>query len=352
MKKNYAFKKKSAHNVYLFTIKEYLFKITYDNYHTTAIRLITTNGYFWVVTKTVICMKYLFAVLTILFINICFTSVFAQNIPVYFELGTTQESIQSSAEKVKNALTTDGFKIIGAYNPGNQENLYVICYTRTDLEKIALDFEDRGALGATLKIGLKNEDGTVKVSMLNPIYLFNAYFNKNIEKHEAELQKISGQAIAAASVFGQDIKPFGGELSKEKLHKYHYKMMMPYFKDAEVIAKFSSFNEGIKTIQENLEAGTGNTKKVYELIYNDKKTAVFGVALLNEKDGESHFLPIIGDSHLAAMPYEIILQGTTASTLPGRYRIALNWPELTMGTFMKIMSTPGDIKKTMEKVTQ
>ena len=34
--------------------------------------------------------------------------------------------------------------------------------------------------------------------------------------------------------------------------------------------------------------------------------------------------------------------------LHGKYRIALNWPELTMGTFMKIMSTPGDIEDTLE----
>jgi hypothetical protein len=34
--------------------------------------------------------------------------------------------------------------------------------------------------------------------------------------------------------------------------------------------------------------------------------------------------------------------------LNGRYRIALHWPELTMGTFTKIMSTPGDIKDMMK----
>ena len=28
----------------------------------------------------------------------------------------------------------------------------------------------------------------------------------------------------------------------------------------------------------------------------------------------------------------------------------LHWPELTMGTFMKIMSTPGDIEDTLEEL--
>ena len=64
----------------------------------------------------------------------------------------------------------------------------------------------------------------------------------------------------------------------------------------------------------------------------------------------AYFLPKIGEAHVAALPYEIILQGTKATMLHGKYRIALHWPELTMGTFMKIMSTPGDIEDTLEAI--
>ena len=76
--------------------------------------------------------------------------------------------------------------------------------------------------------------------------------------------------------------------------------------------------------------------------------AVFGIAFLDEEKGEKQFLPIIGEDHLAAMPYEIILEGKKATMLHGRYRLALHWPELTMGTFMKIRNTPGDIKDAFE----
>jgi len=64
------------------------------------------------------------------------------------------------------------------------------------------------------------------------------------------------------------------------------------------------------------------------------------------------FLPIIGEENIAAMPYEIILQGKEASMLHGKYRFALHWPELSMGKFMKIMSTPGDVKTFMEELTK
>jgi hypothetical protein len=117
---------------------------------------------------------------------------------------------------------------------------------------------------------------------------------------------------------------------------------MPYFSDPVTLKTFSSFEEGVKTIEKNLQAKKGGTKLVYQLKYSSNKVAVFGVGLLDAKEGEPAFLPVIGEDHLAALPYEIILQDKTATMLHGRYRIALHWPELTMGTFMKIMSAPGD----------
>ncbi len=124
--------------------------------------------------------------------------------------------------------------------------------------------------------------------------------------------------------------------------------MMPYFTDPITLKEFSSFEEGLKTITANLNAKKGKTTQVYKLVYENEKVAVFGVGLQSNEDGEAYFLPKIGEAHVAALPYEIILQGNKATMLHGKYRIALHWPELTMGTFMKIMSTPGDIEDTLE----
>lgn len=44
------------------------------------------------------------------------------------------------------------------------------------------------------------------------------------------------------------------------------------------------------------------------------------------------------------------IASNTATMLHGKYRIALHWPDLSMGTFMKIMSTPGDIEDALEAV--
>jgi len=295
-------------------------------------------------------MKKTFALVLLAFLT--FQLAKAQDQAAYYEIGKSSESIEALTSKVKSTLESGGFNVIGEYHPGSSDDLMVICYTRPDLAKIALSFKDRGALAAALKVGLKKNEGTVTISMINPMYLFYGYFIDGIDAKKAALSKLSEDAKSTLSPLGSGLKGFGGELSPEKLQKYHYKVMMPYFKDAEELNTFSSFEEGLKTIKANLEARKGNTVKVYELVYPDEKTAVFGVGLLNPENGEAHFLPIIGDDHVAAMPYELILQGNKATILPGRFRIAIHWPELTMGTFMKIMSTPGDISETLKGLTE
>jgi hypothetical protein len=127
---------------------------------------------------------------------------------------------------------------------------------------------------------------------------------------------------------------------------------MPYFTDPDKLATFASFEEGLNIIRKNLADHKMNTQLVYEQVFPDQKIAVFGVGLMDSSTGESHFLPIIGESHIAALPYQLILQGNKATALPGKYRIALFWPELGMGTFMKIMKTPGQIKDMLQSVTE
>jgi hypothetical protein len=82
----------------------------------------------------------------------------------------------------------------------------------------------------------------------------------------------------------------------------------------------------LEIIRKNLEKKKGNTYKVYEQVFLNKKIAVFGVALWDEEIGEAHFLETVGEGHVANLPYEIILQDETATMLAGKYRIALYWP--------------------------
>ena len=272
----------------------------------------------------------------------------SQEIAPYIEIGKSNNSIQQVSEDVLTALRENSFTILGTYNPSNKNSLKVIVFTRPDIKNTVVKVADRGALAAAFKIGLVQKNDIVSISYTNPDYFFRAYLRDSYDQNKSTFDKFSKDLRTAFASVGNEFTPFGGTIEADKLKKYHYKIMMPYFTDPVTLNEFSSFEEGLRVIEANLKAEKGETLQVYKILYTDEKVAVFGVGLRSKEDGEAYFLPIIGEDHIAAMPYEIILQGKTATMLHGKYRIALSWPDLTMGTFMKIMSTPGDIEDTLE----
>ena len=292
-------------------------------------------------------IKYIFSSIAIFIFSL--TSI-GQSLSPYIKIGETNETIQQVSDKVTAALKDNSFTVLGSYNPSNKSTLKVIAFTRTDLKNTVVKVTDRGALAAIFKVGLVSKNGKVTISYTNPEYILRAYLGDNYNTYISTFQKFNTDLKTAFSTVGNEFKPFGGTVKAESLKKYHYKIMMPYFTDPVTLNEFSSFEEGLKIIEANLKAKKGATTLVYKLVYEKEDIAVFGIGLLSKEKGEAYFLPIIGEDHIAAMPYEIILQGKKATMLHGKYRLALHWPELTMGTFMKIMSTPGDIEATLEAV--
>jgi hypothetical protein len=293
-------------------------------------------------------MKNIF--ISLIFMLIFSTGSFGQNLSPYIKIGETTETMQQASEKITQTLQNNSFTILGTYNPSNKTTLKVIAFTRTDLKNTVVKVTDRGALSAVFKVGLVEKNGKVTMSYTNPEYILRTYLGDSYNTHKSSLQKVTADLKTAFSAIGQEFSPFGGSVKAENLKNYHYKIMMPYFTDAVKLNEFSSFEQGVKTIEANLKAKKGTTVLVYKLVYEKENIAVFGIGLQDNAKGESHFLPIIGEDNVAAMPYEIILQGKKATMLPGKYRLAVSWPELSMGTFMKIVSTPGNIEDTLEAV--
>jgi len=269
----------------------------------------------------------------------------------YFQVAQLSGSLADASAQVKEVITSNGFQVIGEYHPGEKDGLFVICFTNDDLKNLSLQFKDSGALGSVLKAALVQKDGQFTLTIVNPEYMFLAYWGEQLNGQDAQLTVLSEKVKTAFSKMGK-LTPYGGFEEKEDLPGYHYMMAMPYFDDPVELATYGSFEEGLRLIRKNLAAGKSSTVKVYEQLFEGKKVAVFGVGLWDKEDGEADFLPTIGEGHIANLPYEIILQGKEATMLHGKYRLALYWPELKMGTFMKISGTPGDIEDMLEAVTE
>ena len=276
----------------------------------------------------------------------------SQEIAPYIEIGKSNKNIQQVSDDILSVLNENSFSVLGTYNPSNKKSLKVIVFTRPDIKNTVVKVADRGALAAAFKVGLVQKNDVVTISYTNPDYFFRAYLRDSYGQYKSTFDNFSEDLRTTFEVVGKDFTSFGGGIEADKLKKYHYKIMMPYFTDPITLNEFSSFEEGLKVIENNLKAKKGETLQVYKILYGDEKVAVFGVGLRNQEEGEAHFLPIIGEDHIAAMPYEIILQDKTATMLHGKYRLALHWPDLTMGTFMKIMSTPGDIEDALKGLSE
>ncbi len=268
----------------------------------------------------------------------------------YYKVSTTNMSVDQAMEKVSKALIQKGFEILGVYHPMGKSTLGVVAFTRDDLKSSVIPLRERGIHAAVLRAGFVSKAGKTTISFTNPDYFNLAYLQDDAKKVK-NLRSISSQVKSVFRSMGS-LKGFGGSETAKKLKKYRYMVGMEGFRNPIELQSFSSFRTGVAKIQSDLKRKENNCRLIYSIIDEKNKVAIFGIGLMDREKGEPHFLPIIGEDHVAGLPYEIVLQGKEATMLHGRFRIALHWPELTMGTFSKIMSTPGAIKDLLKALTE
>ena len=246
--------------------------------------------------------------------------------------------------QVERKLSKAGFNVIGKYLPAGIPGVGVLVVTDKGLLDTVRKLGGNNIVGAPIRIGVK-ADGSV--SYMNLEYWLRAYFRKQypmtektVKATQAKLSKTLGAG-----------KPFGGDVDAKDLADYQYMFGMEGFEsDKNVLIENVSFEDAVKSIQENLARGVGKTSKVYEIIMPDKQIAVFGVAMNDPKEGEAWWVKTVGVDNIAALPYEIYVVNNKAGHLFARFRIALGWPAVGMGSFMRIVEAPGVIHSTLTEV--
>jgi len=262
-------------------------------------------------------------------------------------------SMTDVVNHVTAKLTEQGFTVVGTYSPF--PNATVIVASHPDISTAAAKAEN-GGFGAAQRVAVTEVDGKLQVTYVNPAYLGTAYGLGKLESISAKLESALGHEQEYGSEKGIKEKKLGPG-------KYHYKIMMPYFDDIDVLNTYPDYDTAIKTVEENLAAGKGGTVKVYRIDLPGKNISVFGIGILEgdgpdsgAKDTDKEILDIIDYKEIRAtayLPYELLVSGDQAIALRGRYRIAVNFPDTSMAGkhgFTKIMSSPGGIKKALKAV--
>lgn len=254
----------------------------------------------------------------VVFINIVLVgSLYASDVSSYLY------SDLKSKSSVKSALTKNGFTILGEYNAMGDANHHVIVYT-SKLLTAAASKENRG-FAAVQKVLINKKDKTLVLT--NPEYFLRAFMQGDYD------DKVTKQTMKKlSSAFGTFTKSVDA-VDDDGLEGYHFMFGQPYYEDMEEVA------EGKNLLSKLVKNAAG--KIVFKLKLG--KSTLVGLSMHTE-DGEASYLKSInGQKHSAFLPYMVLIEDEKAKVLHPKYYLAISYPKLSMGDFMGIVSTPGNI---------
>jgi len=235
-----------------------------------------------------------------------------------------------TAEDVSAKLTAAGFEVTGTYLVNKKNKLETVVYTDDTLKAMA-NKPGRGfaGIGRILIDGKNNQ-----ISISNPVYFGKAFMQDSADY--AEMKAVKDKLTSAFS---------GLKMSQDKwvyadLADYHFMVSMPYYQDSIVIGEGST--AALVKKAESYKKGKFHlftiklTEDKYLVGYNlSKRTAKFP-----EK---------IGIQNAGLLPYTILIEKNEARILAPKFYIAVSYPQLSMGEFMKIATVPGAIEKELSK---
>ena len=256
-------------------------------------------------------------------------------------------AIADNVTEVKKSLTGNGFEVVGEYSP--YETAHIIIVTNDALKKAAASHE-RGGYVAGQRIAITNVGDQVQVTYTNPAYMAVAYHVK------ADISSIT----AALSTALGAVKEYGPDegLQADDVADYHYTFGMEYFDEPYSLAEYDSYEQAVAAVEKGLAEKAGGASKVFRIDVPGAKQTLFGVALSSEKTGNKYmddayimsqidFKDLRSTAHL---PYDVLVTDSEVEALHARFRIAINFPDLSMmgsNSFMSIMATPDAIQESL-----
>ncbi len=242
-------------------------------------------------------------------------------------------------------LEAAGFQVVGAYDP--YPGATVVAFTDGFL-KAAAAAAPGASYGAVLRASVTKVGDEVQVAYSNPAYLQHAY------RMRTDLGSVGRKLATSLGA----LEPYGSRDGKtpRELKGYHYMIGMPYFDDPVELASFSSHVEAVGAVEAGLAAGRGGARKVYRVDLPGTEDTLFGVALSDGCSGDAtimkevDFKPLRSTPHL---PYELLVSGGQVKALHAKFRIAVDFPDLSMmgsHSFMGIRCAPDAIEGALKQV--
>lgn len=275
----------------------------------------------------------------------CATAWAADTYRPFVAATTNGATVAEAAANATAALEAAGFEVVGQYEPYGDGKAVVIGVTNAELKKAAASNEF-GGFGGVLRAAVTDNAGAIEVSYVNPVYLGYAYKLGDLSAIGAQMKEALG-----------DGEEFGAKgLTQGKLDDYHYMMFMPYFTDKRVIARFSDHAAALHKVAVAFKHPDSDMTPVWEVKISDDQT-LYGVQLHRGKwegaiEQIMKKIDVGTPKSTAALPWELLVTGDKLVYLPGKFRIAVMFPDLPMGTFMQISNVPDDMDASAEELAK
>lgn len=265
-----------------------------------------------------------------------------------FQLVATQAGEPAAvAKELAGKLSGAGFQIAGQYSPYPGA---VVLVVTDDALKAAAAKSKFGGYGAGQRVAVTKAGSEVQVSYTDPRYMAAAY---RMSGDGAEAAKKLAAVLGTGTAYGAD-----SGLTADELRDYRYMFGMEYFTDPLLLAEYPSQEAALAAVEKGLAEARSGVSKVYRIDLPGKPESVFGVAMNGAKgDGDQQddryimsqidFKPTKSTAHL---PYEMLVSGGKVYALSARFRIAINFPDLSMmgsNSFMSIMGSPDAIQNAL-----
>jgi hypothetical protein len=252
----------------------------------------------------------------------------------------------ATVAEVKGKLATAGFQLAGSYEPFPGATVLVVT---NDFLKAAAAAVPGASYAVAQRVTVTKIGEELQVAFTNPGYMQHAY------RMRTDLSSV-GRQLATALGHLEEYGPKDG-LTPKELKRYHYMMGMPYFDEPVQIAAFGGHAQALAAVTAGLAAGRGGARQVYRIDVPGTEDVLFGVALSEGCSGDAYlmkeidFKPVRSTGHL---PYELLVSGAKVYTLHAKFRIAVNFPDLSMmgsHSFMGIRCAPDAIEEAFRRVT-
>jgi len=237
--------------------------------------------------------------------------------------------IMTSAE-VSAKLKGAGFEVLGTYTINKKNKLETVVFTNDALKAMA-NRPNRGfaALGRVLIDGKNNQ-----ISIANPVY-----FGKAFMQQDADYPAMVKLKETLTETFS-GLEESSDKWSYVGLTSYHFMVAMPYYQDSTIVGEGPTQELLLKA--QNYQKGS--------LLLFTLKLAEGKYLLgydLSHRTGR--FPEKIGVDKAGLLPYTILIENNEARIMAPKFYLAVAYPQLSMGQFMKIATVPGAIEADLKR---